>query len=424
MHDFKFRNGELFCENVKVSAVAKKVGTPFYLYSYNTIRDHFTKIQKAFAPLDPVICYAMKANGNLAIIKALVDLGAGVDIVSGGELKKALMAGADPKKMVFASVGKTEEEIALAIRTGILLFNVESEPELVEINRIARKMGRKVQAALRINPDVPSATHEYITTGSLKKKFGIDLRTSRSIFKSQKKYSHVRINGVHVHIGSQITEGAPFVGAIKKVIRFIDGLRAEGIRIEYLDIGGGLGIIYKDENPQTAAQYAARVVPLLAKTGLKIIMEPGRFIVGNAGIFVTKVLYVKDNGLKKFVIVDGGMNDLIRPMLYDAYHEIVPVKKTSAGKVKVDVVGPICESGDFFAHDRMVAKVKPGDLLAVMSAGAYGYVMSSNYNVRGRVPEVMVKGDRFAVTKKREEFKDLTRGETIPSFLNEGHSLY
>ncbi|MBI4309592.1 MAG: diaminopimelate decarboxylase [Candidatus Omnitrophica bacterium] len=400
-----------------MAAVAKSVGTPFYLYSYNTIADHFTKIQKAFAPLNPIICYAMKANGNLAIIKSLVDLGSGVDIVSGGELKKALLAGADPQKIVFASVGKTEEEISLAIKTGILFFNVESRPELEEINRVAEKMGKKTQVALRINPDVPAPTHEYITTGSLKKKFGIDLRTTRQIFKSRNKYTHAAINGIHIHIGSQITSGGPFVGAIKKVLNFINDLRGEGIGIEYLDIGGGLGIIYKDENPQTAAEYAAKVVPILGQTSLKIIMEPGRFIVGNAGIFVTRVLYVKDNGVKKFVIVDGGMNDLIRPTLYDAYHEIVPVKKSSAGKIKVDVVGPICESGDFFAHDRPLPKVKPGDLLAVMSAGAYGYVMASNYNVRPRVPEVMVKGNKFEVVKKREEFKDLMRGETIPSFL-------
>ncbi len=417
MHDFKFKGNEFYCESVKVASIAAKVGTPFYLYSYNTIADHFTKIQKAFAPLNPIICYAMKANGNLAIIKSLVDLGAGIDIVSGGELKKALIAKADPKKIVFASVGKTEEEITLAIKAGILFFNVESQPELEEINRVAKKIGKKTQVALRINPDVPAPTHEYITTGSLKKKFGIDLRTTKEIFKSQKKYSHVAINGIHIHIGSQITSGDPFVGAIKKVVKFIDELRGEGINIEYLDIGGGLGIIYKDENPQTAAQYAAKVVPILLKTGLKIIMEPGRFIVGNAGIFVTKVLFVKDNGVKRFVIVDGGMNDLIRPMLYDAYHEIVPVKKTTASKVKVDVVGPICESGDFFAHDRLVPKVKREELLAIMSAGAYGYVMASNYNVRGRVPEVMVSGSKFEITKKREEFKDLIKGETIPSFL-------
>lgn len=417
MHDFHFKNGELCCEHVKVSAVAQSVGTPFYLYSYKTLTDHFLKIQRAFAPIDPMICFAMKSNGNSAVIKSLVDLGAGIDIVSGGELKKALLVGTDPQKIVFASVGKTEEEITFAIRAGILLFNVESQPELAEINRIAAKMGRKVQAALRINPDVPAPTHEYIHTGSLKKKFGIDLRTTKQIFRSQKKYPYVKVNGVHIHIGSQITKGAPFVGALKKVLAFINELRGEGIRIEYLDIGGGLGIIYKDETPQTAQEYADKILPILQKAGLKIIMEPGRFIVGNAGIFVTKVLYVKDNGIKKFVIVDGGMNDLIRPTLYDAYHEILPVQQTKATKIKVDVVGPICESGDFFAHDRWLSKVNKGDLLAVMSAGAYGYVMSSNYNVRGRAPEVMVRGNQFDVVKQRESFKDLMRGERIPSFI-------
>ncbi len=417
MHDFNFKNNELFCENVKVSTIASKVGTPFYLYSYKTIADHFTKIQKAFAPLNPIICFAMKANGNLAIIKSLVDLGAGIDIVSKGELEKALMVGADPKKIVFASVGKTDDEISFALKTGILFFNVESKPELERINAVAKKLNKRAQVALRINPDVPAPTHEYITTGSLKKKFGIDLRTTKAIFKDRKTYPFIDISGVHIHIGSQITEGAPFVNAIKKVIKFIEELKSEGVKLEYLDIGGGLGIIYKDEKPQSAADYAAKVVPLLAKTGLKIIMEPGRFIVGNAGIFVTKVLYVKDNGVKRFVIVDGGMNDLIRPMLYDAYHEIVPVKNVKAPKVKVDVVGPICESGDFFAHDRMLPKVGANDLLAVMSAGAYGYVMASNYNVRGRVPEIMVKGNKFETTKDRETFKDLIKGERIPSFL-------
>jgi len=375
--------------------------------------DHFLKLRQAFDQVDPLICFAMKSNGNLNVIKSLVDLGAGIDVVSVGELRKALVAGADPKKIVFASVGKTEEEIVFAIKTGILLFNVESEPELAEIDRIAKRMKKYVQAAIRINPDVPAPTHEYITTGSLKKKFGIDLGTTREIFKKRKKYAHVRINGIHIHIGSQITSASPFVGAIKKVVAFIDELRADAIEIEYLDIGGGLGIIYKNEIPQTAKTFAARVLPLLAKTGLKIIMEPGRFIVGNAGIFVSKVVYVKDNGYKKFVIVDGGMNDLIRPMLYDAYHEIVPVKQSRTFKQKVDVVGPICESGDFFAHDRLLPVVKKGDLLAVMSAGAYGYAMASNYNVRPRVAEVMVKNDRFKIIKERETFKDLMRGERI-----------
>ncbi|MBF0503772.1 MAG: diaminopimelate decarboxylase [Candidatus Omnitrophica bacterium] len=413
MHDFRFKAGELFCENVKVSAIAGRVGTPFYLYSYKTLTDHFLKIQKAFARVNPLICFAMKSNGNLSLIKSLVDLGAGIDVVSVGELRKALLAQADPKKIVFASVGKTQEEIAFAIKTGILLFNVESEPELKEINRIAGQMGRQVQAAIRINPDVPAPTHEYITTGSLKKKFGIDLRTTRQIFMNRKKYGHVNINGVHIHIGSQIISGMPFVGAIKKVVSFIDELRSFGVHIEYLDIGGGLGIIYKNEVPQTAQNFADRVLPILEKTGLKIIMEPGRFIVGNAGIFVTKVLYVKDNGYKKFVIVDGGMNDLIRPMLYDAYHEIVPIKKSRVARNKVDVVGPICESGDFFALDRPLPVVNRGDLLAVMSAGAYGFAMSSNYNVRPRVAEVMVKGNKFKIVKQRETFEDLMRGEIV-----------
>jgi len=417
MHDFLFKGNELYCESVKVSTIAKAVGTPFYLYSYNTLVDHFTKIQKAFAPVNPLICFAMKANGNLAVVKTLLDKGAGVDIVSIGEFKKALSIKADPKKIVFASVGKTEEEIAFAIQKEILFFNVESLPELEEINKVAKKLGKKTNAALRINPDVQAATHNFITTGTLKNKFGIDLRTTRQILRNQKKYPFVKINGLHIHIGSQITTAQPFINAVKKVIAFLNVLRQDGIVLEYLDIGGGMGINYKDDRAQSAQDYANAVLPYLQQTGLKIVMEPGRFIVGNAGIFVTKVLYLKDNGFKKFVIVDGGMNDLIRPSLYQAYHEIVPLKRTQAAKVKVDVVGPICESGDFFAKDRLLPKVKKGDLLAVMSAGAYGYVMSSNYNVRGRVPEVLVKGTRFEITKKRETFDDLVRGETIPKFL-------
>lgn len=418
MHDFHFKKGELHCEDVKISTIASSVGTPCYIYSYKTLVDHFTKIQTAFAPVNPIICFAMKANDSLSVIKALVDQGAGLDIVSLGELKKAKIVKVDPQKIVFASVGKTKEEIQEAINARILFFNVESLPELERINAIAKSMGKVASAAIRINPDVQAPTHDFISTGSLKKKFGIDLKTTRQIFKSRNKYSNVNINGVHIHIGSQITSGKPFVGAIKKTVSFIDELRKDGIHIEYLDIGGGLGIIYKDEKPQTAQQYADLVLPILKNTGLKIIMEPGRFIVGNAGIFVTKALYLKDNGYKKFLVVDGGMNDLIRPSLYDAYHEIVPVKQTKAKKIKVDVVGPICESGDFFAHDRMIPKVNDGDLLAVMSAGAYGYVMASNYNVRGRAPEVMVKGKEFEVITKRETFEDLIKGESIATFLN------
>ncbi len=417
MHDFTFKNNELYCEKVKVSAVAKKVGTPFYLYSTKTLVDHFTKIKKAFKDVDPLICFAMKANDNMAVLKALSDQGAGFDLVSIGELKKGIKIKADPKKMVFASVGKTEEEITFALKKGILFFNVESIPELEEINRIAKKAKKKANVALRINPDVEAATHAYVTTGSLKNKFGIDLRNAERILKNKNNYKNIAINGLHVHIGSQIIKGDPFVKALKRIVEFLDVLRKDGIDLEYLDIGGGLGIVYKDEKPQTADQFANNILPLLKKTGLKIILEPGRFIAGNAGIFVAKVLYLKDNGVKKFLIVDGGMNDLIRPSLYDAYHEVVPIKKTTGKKAKMDVVGPICESGDFFAKDRSLPIMKKGELIAVMSAGAYGYVMASNYNVRGRVPEVMVKGNQFAIIKERETFKDLIRGEKIPRFL-------
>ncbi len=417
MHDFKFKNGELYCEDVKVKDVAAKVGTPFYLYSHHTLVDHFTKIQTAFAPVHPLICFAMKSNDNLAVLKTLKDLGAGFDIVSVGELKKALRTGVDAEKIVFASVGKTEEEISDAIRAGILLFNVESLPELEEINRLAGALNSRARVALRLNPDVTALTHAKITTGTLKNKFGIDLKTARKILRDANHYPHVNLSGLHIHIGSQITTKSPFLRALTTVIAFLEVLRKDGVRLEYLDIGGGLGIIYKDEKPQTARDFAGAVLPHLKKTGLKIIMEPGRFIAGNAGILIVKVLYLKDNGLKKFLIVDGGMNDLIRPALYDAYHEIVPVIATKTRKVKMDIVGPVCESGDFLGKDRLFPLLKKGDLVAVISAGAYGYVMASNYNQRGRPPEVMVKGREFEITKQRETFDDLMRGETIPSFL-------
>jgi len=417
MHDFKFKNNELYCENVKISTIAKKVGTPCYIYSHHTLVDHFTKIQRAFKKVNPIICFAMKSNDNLGVLKTLANQGAGFDIVSIGELKKVRKVGADPKKIVFASVGKTEEEITEALRAGILLFNVESMPELDEINRIAKKLNKKPKIALRINPDVAAPTHTAITTGTLQNKFGIDLKTAQKIMKNKKKYSSIQFSGLHVHIGSQIVKGDPFVNAIKKVLGFLETLREDGIELEYLNIGGGMGIIYKDERPQTAQKFAKAILPYLEKTGLKIIMEPGRFICGNAGIFVTKVLYLKDNGVKKFLIVDGGMNDLMRPSLYNAYHKIVPLKENGAKKIKMDVVGPICESGDFFAKKRLLPQMKKNDLLALMSAGAYCSVMSSNYNMRPDAPEVIVKGNKFAVSKRREIFEDLMRGETIPEFL-------
>jgi diaminopimelate decarboxylase len=417
IHDFQYKAGELCCEGVKVSSIVKKTGTPVYIYSHKTLVEHFRKIKDAFKDVQPVICFAMKANSNLAVLKALVREGAGFDIVSGGELKKARLVKADMKKIAFASVGKTDEEITEAIKAGILLFNVESKPELKNIERIAGKMKKTVQVALRINPDIEAPTHEKINTGSLKKKFGIDLKTARELFLDRKSYRHLRINGVHIHIGSQITQGGPFLVAIEKALAFIDDLELDGARIEYFDIGGGLGIVYKDETPQTAEEYARKVLPLLKGRKFRLIMEPGRFIAGNAGVFVTKKLYTKDNGVKKFMIVDAGMNDLVRPSMYGAYHEIVPLKLSKAKDIVCDVVGPICESGDVFAHDRKIADVKDGEFLVLLSAGAYGYAMASNYNVRGRAAEVMVKGNQWAVVQKRETFKDLVAGSVIPGFI-------
>ncbi len=417
IHDFHYKSGELYCEGVKVSSIVKKTGTPVYIYSHNTLVEHFRKIKAAFDEVDPVICFAMKANSNLAVLKALVREGAGFDIVSGGELRKALLVGAEAKKIVYASVGKTEAEIADAIRAGILLFNVESKPELMNIERIAGRMKKTVQVALRINPDVEAPTHDKINTGSLKKKFGIDLSTARGIFLDHKRFKNISINGVHVHIGSQITEGAPFMKAIRTALAFIDDLLRDGVQITYFDIGGGLGIIYSDEKPQTALEFSNKVLPLLKGRALRLIMEPGRFIVGNAGIFVTRKLYTKDNGVKKFMIVDGGMNDLVRPSMYGAHHEIIPLERSEARKIVCDVVGPICESADVFAHDRKLPDVADGKCLALLSAGAYGFSMSSNYNVRPRAAEVMVKGGSWAVVQARETFKDLVQGASIPAFL-------
>jgi len=420
MHDFKYKNNHLCCERVRIEDLAKKYGTPLYVYSHHTLIDHYIKLRKAFMQVFPLICYSVKANSNLAILKALVNRGAGLDIVSGGELFRALKAGCPPGKIVYASVGKTDKEIEDAIKAGILFFNVESLPELENINRIAKKLNKVTNVAIRINPDVEPKTHKFITTGKITNKFGIDLKTAYNILIYHSNFSNLKICGLHIHIGSQITEGSSFVAAIKKVVTFINELKKEEINIQYLNIGGGLGIIYDNETPQTAFAYAKKVLPLLKKTGLKVIMEPGRFIVGNAGILVVKVLYVKSTPKKKFVIVDGGMNDLIRPSLYGAYHKIVPLNVSdlkSQASGKVDIVGPICESGDFFAKERGMPEVKEGDYLAVMSAGAYGFSMSSNYNSRRRAEEVMVSSGKSFVIRKRENYADLVHNEAIPNFL-------
>jgi len=417
MHEFNFRNNELYCEDVKVADIAGKVETPFYLYSYATLIDHYEKLKTAFKPVKPIISFSMKSNSNLAVIRALVRNGAGLDIVSGGELYRARLAGVDPRKVVYAGVGKKSSEIEEAIKFGILFFNTESEDELEEIQRIADKLDRKVNVAIRINPDVIPKTHRYIATGRGETKFGLDFDTVHKIFNMRWKYSNLNLNGVHVHIGSQILDANPFEDAIKKVLEF---LKVRKIDVEYFNIGGGMGIMYSIENPQTAGNFAKRVIPLLKKSRLKIILEPGRFISGNSGVLVTRVIYTKRTPRKKFIIVDSGMSDLIRPSLYEAYHKIVPVKvaeNSSETCEKVDIVGPICESGDFLGKDRLLPQVCKNDLLAVMGAGAYGFTMASNYNARPRPAEVMVIKKDFYVVRRHETYGDLVKGETIPKVL-------
>ena len=417
MHEFTFKDNEFYCENIRVSEIAKKVPTPFYLYSYKTLIDHYRKIKSAFSPINPLICFSVKSNSSLAVLRALVKNGAGLDIVSGGELYKAKIAGVDPKKVVYAGVGKKRDEIESAIKFGILFFDAESEEEIGQIEKAAAKLKKKVNVAIRINPDIIPKTHKYIATGKGESKFGLDFETVHKIFNSRWKYPNLNICGVQIHIGSQILDAAPFTEAIKKVLEF---LKEYKIDVEYFNIGGGLGIVYSIENPQTAKSFAKSILPLLKKSGLKIILEPGRFISGNSGILVTKVLYTKRTPRKTFVIVDSGMSDLIRPSLYEAYHKIVPVsvpQDSSATAEKVDVVGPICESGDFLGKDRYLPYMHPGSLVAVMGAGAYGFTMSSNYNSRPRGAEVMVIGNKFYVVRKGETYKDLVRGETIPKVL-------
>jgi len=415
MHEFKYRNNILCCDNIEITKIAKKIRTPFYLYSHKTLVDHFHKLKEAFKEIDPLICYSMKSNSNLSVCKTLQNEGAGFDIVSGGELYKAMRIKADPKKIVYASVGKRTDEIEEAIRQRILLFNVESIPELVLINSIAGRMNRKVDVAIRINPDVQPKTHRYITTGKKETKFGLDFKTAEDIFDNSNKYPHLNIIGLHIHIGSQIIESTPYVKALKKVKNFIEKSQ---IDVKILNIGGGLGIVYSKEKPQTAKKFAGAVLPILREIRCRVILEPGRFIAGNSGVLVMSVVYVKQTPSKKFVIVDAGINDFIRPSLYGAYHEIQPVIKNNTMKMEaVDVVGPICETGDFFARNRRLPQFKSGDLLAIMGAGAYGFSMASNYNARPKPCEVMVIDRNFYVVREKESYKDLIRSESIPSVL-------
>lgn len=415
MHRFSFKKNELYCEEAAVARIAKTVGTPFYLYSMGTFLDHFLKLKEAFKEINALICYSMKSNSNLTILKKLVSSGAGLDIVSGGELFRAKKVGVNPKKVVFASVGKSEEEITDAIQFGVGMFNVESVSELEMVNRIACKMDKIQDIAIRINPGVKAKTHRYITTGTKENKFGMDVGTAFKMFVEAYRFPFLRFSGIHLHIGSQITEPEPFIKAIQTALEFIKSLRISGAFIDTINIGGGLGIIYQNEKPQTADQFAKAILPLLRDVNLKVIIEPGRFISGNSGILVTKILHWKEGQNKTFAVVDAGMNDLMRPSLYDAYHEITPVtqKRTKAQVRHVDIVGPICESGDFLGKDRTLPKMEQGELLAVMSCGAYGFTMSSNYNSRPRAPEIVVKGRRWYVVKNRETYDDLIQGEKI-----------
>lgn len=417
MHFFKYKNSELYAEDVPVRKIAEKVGTPLYIYSEKTLLRHLKSYQQAFDGYPSIICFALKANSNPAVLRLLAKNGCGADVVSGGELFLAKKAGIPSGKIVYAGLGKTDEEIAAALKARILMFNVESSDELKAIDRVAGNLQVKAPIALRVNPDIDPKTHPYISTGLKQSKFGIPIEHALEYYRLANKLNNVKVLGIHKHIGSQITTIKPFIDALKRVILLAHNLKEQGIKIKNLDIGGGLGISYKDEAPPLPEDLSRAVLPLLEEGGFNLILEPGRSIAGNAGIFVTKVLYLKKNADKEFVVVDGGMNDLLRPSLYGAFHDILPVIKNSRKKVLSDIVGPICESGDFLAKERMINRASQGDLIAVMSAGAYGFTMSSNYNSRPRVAEVLVTGRDFFVVKERETYKDLVRGTSLPEHL-------
>ena len=403
-----------------LSRVVKEVGTPCYVYSYRTLVHHFRVYDGAFRNIPHIVAFAMKANSNLAVLRVMAKEGSGVDIVSGGELFRALKAGVPASKIVFAGVGKKPDEIRDALKADILMFNVESSAEVHAINDVAASMGVRARVALRINPDIDPKTHPYISTGLKKSKFGIAAERALEEFKAAASFSHIEVVGLHAHIGSQLTDVAPFVESLKKVLGMVQALKEQGIGLRYINIGGGLGITYSNETPPEPKDLAEAISPLVHDLKCVLIMEPGRVIVGNAGILVTKVLYTKDGEAKRFLIVDAAMNDLIRPSLYDAYHDIKPLdeKILSAPQKTVDVVGPVCESGDFLAKDRQMPAMNAGDVVAVMSAGAYGFVMASNYNSRPRVPEVLVHESQIHVIRSRESYDDLVRGEQIPAFLS------
>jgi diaminopimelate decarboxylase len=431
MHDFRYVGNRLFCEGVTVESLARKFGTPLYVYSQRTLTENFQKLDAALSPVNHLVCFSVKSNSNRSTLRALANLGSGFDIVSGGELQRVIAAGGDPRRCVFAGVGKTEDEIEFALRQGVYSFNAESEPELQRINRVAARLKKIAPVAVRVNPGVDAYTHAKITTGTYENKFGIQFEQVEGVYARASKLKNLRLRGLQMHIGSQITETTPFEQAVRKVLPLLKRLQ-EKYPLEFFSVGGGLGIVYKPalasgaaawwktaaaKNILTPQKYAGRLVPLLQPLNLKILIEPGRFIAGNAGLLVTRVEFVKKTGRKNFVIVDAAMNDLIRPAFYDAYHEIVPLIRKNGAHISSDVVGPICESSDFFCKDRPLPKVGEGDYLALLSAGAYGFAQASNYNTRPRAAEILVNGRRAAVARERQPVKEIWSGEKVVAWL-------
>ena len=431
MHDFRYVGDRLCCEQVPLEKLAKDFGTPLYVYSQHTLTEHFRKLDRAMSGVTHLVCFAVKSNSNRSVLRTLAKEGSGFDIVSGGELERVMAAGGDPRKCAFAGVGKNEAEIKFALLKGVYTFNAESEPELERINKIAAKLKKVAPVAVRVNPDVEAHTHKKITTGTYENKFGIAFENIEAVYARAAKLKNLRVRGLQMHIGSQITEVTPFEQAVRKVLPLVTKLK-EKHGLEFLSIGGGLGIVYKPalasgsatwwtsapaKNILTPEKYAARIVPLLKPLNLRILMEPGRFISGNSGCLLTRVEYVKRTGKKNFLIVDAAMNDLIRPAFYEAYHEIVPVTRHNGGLISSDVVGPICESGDFFAQNRPLPKIGQGDYLALLSAGAYGFVMASNYNTRSLAAEVLVNGKQAAVVRERQPVKQIWSGEKVAPWL-------
>jgi diaminopimelate decarboxylase len=431
MHDFRYFGNKLYCEGVAVETLARKYGTPLFVYSQHTLSEHFRRLDRAMAGVEHLVCFAVKSNSNQSVLRALANLGSGFDIVSGGELQRVINAGGDAGKCAFAGVGKSEGEIEFALTKGVYTFNAESEAELERINHIAGRIKKVAPIAVRVNPNVAAGTHKKITTGTYANKFGVAYEKIEGVYERASKLKNLRLRGIQMHIGSQITEVTPFEQAVRKILPLAAKLK-EKHGIEFLSIGGGLGIVYKPalasgpeswwksaaaKNILTPEKYAARLVPLLKPLGLRILMEPGRFISGNSGILLTRIEYVKKTGKKNFLLVDAAMNDLIRPAFYDAYHEILPLTQKNGTLINSDVVGPICESGDFFCHDRPLPKVGQGDYLALLSAGAYGFVMASNYNTRPMAAEVMVNGKQAALVRERQAVEEIWTGEKLAPWL-------